>query len=157
TDLIDTKLRALDRLAAADMRVVLVAAIERGVNEHEIGRIVEFGLQHPAVFGVNFQPAFHAQRHLAADPMLRITIPDVLAALAEQTRGLFTRDDFVPVPCCMPTCNFVTYALLDSDRVTPLPRLLDVAHYLDYLKNRTLPGLDDEVLHLLERLWSSSA
>ncbi|HET9221046.1 MAG TPA: radical SAM protein, partial [Roseiflexaceae bacterium] len=156
-DLIDVKLRALDRLAEADVRVVLVAAIERGVNEHEIGPIVEFGLRHPAVFGVNFQPAFRAQRHLPGDPLTRITIPDVLKALESQTNSLFKLSDFVPVPCCMPTCNFVTYAMLDGDAVLPITRFLAIDQYLDYLKNRTLPGLDDELLHALERLWSSSA
>ncbi|CAG0972818.1 Sporulation killing factor maturation protein SkfB [Anaerolineae bacterium] len=156
-DLLDIKLRALDRLAQADVRVVLVAAIERGVNDHEIGRIVEFGLKHPAVFGVNFQPAFRAQRHIAADPLQRMTIPDVLRNLETQTKGLFKFDDFTPVPCCMPTCNFVTYALLDGDSVQPITRFIEVDQYLDYLRNRTLPGLNDEILHTLERLWSSSA
>ncbi|HEY7623673.1 MAG TPA: radical SAM protein [Candidatus Limnocylindria bacterium] len=156
-DLIETKLRALDRLAQTDARVVLVAAIERDVNLHEVGRIVEFGLSHPAVFGVNFQPAFRAQRHVAADPMTRVTIPDVLGALAEQTAGRFVVDDFVPVPCCMPTCNFVTYALIDGSGVTPITRLVDIDTHLDYLKNRTLPRVGDDLLAILERLWSSSA
>ncbi len=156
-DLIGEKLKALDRMAQADLRVVLVAAIERGVNEHEVGRIVEFGLKHPAVFGVNFQPAFRAQRHLPGDPLQRMTIPDVLKALEAQTDGLLKLSDFVPVPCCMPTCNFVTYALLDGDAVTPITRLLAVDQYLDYIKNRTLPGLADDLLKALERLWSSSA
>jgi uncharacterized radical SAM superfamily Fe-S cluster-containing enzyme len=109
------------------------------------------------VFGVNFQTAFRAQRHLEADPMTRMTIPDVLKAVEAQTHGLFQLSDFVPVPCCMPTCNFVTYALLDGDAVTPIPRVLDVDQYLDYLKNRTMPGLNDDLLHALEQLWSSSA
>lgn len=156
-DLLAIKLRALERLAEADVRVVLVAAIERGVNDHEVGRIVEFGLRHPAVFGINFQPAFRAQRHLPADPLTRLTIPDVLRAVEQQTGGLIKQNDFVPVPCCMPVCNFVTYALLDGDAVTPITRLLAIDQYLDYLKNRTLPGLSDELLRTLERLWSSSA
>jgi uncharacterized radical SAM superfamily Fe-S cluster-containing enzyme len=156
-DLLDVKLRALDRLAEVDVRVVLVAAIERGINEHEVGRIVEFGLKHPAVFGINFQPAFHAQRHIPADPLARKTIPDVLRAIEQQTGGLLMLSDFVPVPCCMPSCNFVTYAMLDGDAVTPITRMLAIDQYLDYLKNRTLPGLSDELLHTLERLWSSSA
>lgn len=156
-DLIEDKLRALDRLAEVDVRAVLVAAVERGVNEHEIGRIIEFGLCHPAVFGVNFQPAFRAQRHIPADPLTRITIPDVLKNLEAQTNGLFKLSDFVPVPCCMPTCNFVTYAMLDGDSVTPITRILDINTTLDYLKNRTMPGLNDDLLKTLERLWSSSA
>jgi hypothetical protein len=156
-DLLKDKLRALDRAAEADLRVVLVAAIERGVNEHEIGHIVEFGLSHPAVFGVNFQPAFRAQRHIPGDPLTRMTIPDVLKALETQTGGLLKLTDFVPVPCCMPTCNFVTYALIDGDAVTPITRMLAVDQYLDYIKNRTMPGLADDLLKALERLWSSSA
>jgi uncharacterized radical SAM superfamily Fe-S cluster-containing enzyme len=156
-DLIEVKLKALDRLAEADLRVVLVSAIERGVNEHEVGKIVEFGLRHPAVFGVNFQPAFRAQRHVPGDPLTRMTIPDVLKGLETQTDGLLRLDDFVPVPCCMPTCNFVTYAMIDGDTITPITRVLDISYYLDYIKNRTMPALNDDLLHTLERLWSSAA
>jgi uncharacterized radical SAM superfamily Fe-S cluster-containing enzyme len=56
------KLRALDRLAEIECPTILVPAIERGVNEHEVGKIVTFALEHPAVKGINFQPAFHASR-----------------------------------------------------------------------------------------------
>ena len=74
-DILPKKLRALDRLAEIGCTVILVPAIERGVNEHEIGRIVRFGLDHPAVKGINFQPAFHAGRHARHDPMQRMTNP----------------------------------------------------------------------------------
>ena len=67
-DILPEKLRALDRLAEIGCKVVLVPAIERGVNEHEVGAIVRFGMQHPAVLGVNFQPAFHAGRYMQHDP-----------------------------------------------------------------------------------------
>ena len=63
-DILPEKLRALDRLAGIGCEVVLVPAIERGVNEHEVGRIIQFGIQHPAVHGINFQPAFHSGRHV---------------------------------------------------------------------------------------------
>jgi uncharacterized radical SAM superfamily Fe-S cluster-containing enzyme len=156
-DILDEKLRALDRLAEAGCGVVLVPAIERGVNEHEVGAIVRFGISHPAVRGVNFQPAFHAGRHGDHDPMQRITIPDVVAAIAAQTEGLFQMSDFVPVPCCFPTCNAVTYAYVDGDTVLPLTRVLDVEDHLDYITNRVLPELDGDVRRALEGLWSSSA
>ncbi|WP_322795354.1 radical SAM protein [Tepidiforma sp.] len=157
-DLLPEKLRALDRLAAIGCDVVLVPAIERGVNLHEVGRIVEFGISHPAVRGVNFQPAFHAGRHGGHDPLQRITIPDILRALEEQTAGKFLVSDFVPVPCCFPTCNSVTYAYLDDDgSVIPLPRLLEVEDYLDYITNRIIPDMNAEVRAALEGLWSSAA
>jgi 7,8-dihydro-6-hydroxymethylpterin dimethyltransferase len=155
-EILPEKLRALDRLAEIGCKVVLVPAIERGVNEHEIGAIVRFGMQHPAVLGVNFQPAFHAGRYMSHDPLQRMTIPDILRLLEEQTDSLFQVSDFVPVPCCFPTCNSVTYAFVDGDTVLPITRLLDVEDYLDYISNKILPGLGDDVLRALEGLWSSS-
>ena len=158
SDLLATKMRALDRLAEIGCTVVLVPAIERGVNEREIGRIVRFGIDHPAVKGINFQPAFHAGRHATHDPMQRMTNPDIIRLIADQTEGLFRQTDFVPVPCCFPTCNSVTYAYIDEERnVTPLPRLLKVDDYLDYISNRVMPDLGAEIRRALEGLWSSSA
>jgi uncharacterized radical SAM superfamily Fe-S cluster-containing enzyme len=63
-------------------------------------------------------------------------------------------DDFVPVPCCNPTCGFSTYAILTDNGVVPLPRLLDVEHYLTYIENRTMPALEKELISKLEALWS---
>jgi 7,8-dihydro-6-hydroxymethylpterin dimethyltransferase len=156
-DILPEKLRALDRLATSGCAVILVPAIERAVNEHEVGRIVRFGLEHPAVKGINFQPAFHAGRFGTHDPLQRITIPDVLRHIEAQTDGLFRVSDFVPVPCCFPTCNAVTYAYVDGNAVLPLPRVLNVDDYLDYMSNRVTPDLGAEIKTALEGLWSSSA
>jgi tetraether lipid synthase len=156
-DILDEKLRALDRLAKIGLNVTLVPAIERGVNDHEIGKIIEFAIQHPSVRGINFQPAFHAGRHLNHDPLARMTIPDVVRLIETQTQGMFKPSDFVPVPCCFPTCNSVTYAFIDDDKVTPLPRVLNVHDYLDYISNRVLPDFGLEVRRALEGLWSSSS
>lgn len=156
-DILPEKVRALDRLAQIRSPVILVPAIARGVNEHEIGKIVEFAMAHPTIFGVNFQPAFHAGRFMDHDPMQRLTNPELIQMVAEQTNGLFQVDDFIPVPCCFPTCNSVTYAYLDGDNVIPLPRILNVDDYLDYISNRVLLNVADEIKRALEGLWSSSA
>jgi tetraether lipid synthase len=107
--------------------------------------------------GINFQPAFHAGRHVAHDPMQRITIPDVIRAIESQTDGLFRPDDLVPVPCCFPTCNAVTYAYVEGPRVIPLPRVLNVEDYLDYIQNRAFVDVGKDIRRALEGLWSSSA
>jgi uncharacterized radical SAM superfamily Fe-S cluster-containing enzyme len=156
-DILEEKLRALDRLAEIGLNVTLVPAIERGVNEHEVGKIIDFAIKHPAVCGINFQPAFHAGRYTKHDPMTRMTIPDVLRLIESQTSGKFQVSDFVPVPCCFPTCNSVTYAFIDGEKITPLPRIVNVYDYLDYISNRVLPDFSLEIKGALEGLWSSSS
>src|SRR5713101_2968756 len=155
--ILEEKLRALDRLAEIGLNVTIVPAIERGINEHEIGRIVEFAIEHPAIRGITFQPAFHAGRHAPHDPMKRITIPEIVRLIEAQTGGKFVASDFVPVPCCFPTCNSVTYAFIEGEKVTPLPRIINVYDYLDYITNRVMPDFSLEVKTALEGLWSSSS
>ena len=156
-DLTDLKLRALDRMAQASLDVVLVPAIEKGVNHHEIGDIVRFGIDHPAVHGIAFQPVTHSGRYMPFDPMDRETVADVIHGIAEQTDGMFVESDFIPVPCCHPTCRSATYAYVEKGEVTPLPRVVDVDKYLDYITNRTLPDIQPDILEALEGLWSASS
>jgi uncharacterized radical SAM superfamily Fe-S cluster-containing enzyme len=151
----DEKRRALDRCAAAGVGVSLAAAVERGINDDELGAIVRFGVEHPAVSGVFFQPVTHSGRFLDFDPLRRLTNSDVIGAIARQLPDWFREDDFVPVPCCSPTCRSATYALYDGEDLVPLPRLVDVDDYLDYVTNRAVPDL--EIRTALEGLFSASA
>jgi 7,8-dihydro-6-hydroxymethylpterin dimethyltransferase len=154
--LTEEKLRALDRCAEAGVSVSLAAAIERNLNEHEIGPILRFGVEHPAVTGVFFQPVTHSGRFRAdADPLNKLTNSDVIEAISAQLPEWFRDDDFVPVPCCSPTCRSATFALYDGSDLVPLPRLVDVEQYLDYVTNRAVPDLD--VRAALEGLWSAKA
>ena len=160
-DLRDIKQRALDNCADAGLTVTLVAAIERGINEREIGPVVEYGLAHPAVRGVAFQPVTHSGRHVEFDPLTRLTNSDVIHLLAQQRPDWFLPSDFFPVPCCFPTCRSVTYLLTEGVPgepdfgIVPIPRLLDVEDYLDYVSNRVVP--DFAIREALEKLWSASA
>jgi uncharacterized radical SAM superfamily Fe-S cluster-containing enzyme len=154
-DLREHKRRALDNCADGGVRVMLAAAIERGLNEHEIGAIVAHGVAHPAVHGVVFQPVTHAGRHVEFDPLTRLTNSDVIDALCAQRPDWFRASDFFPVPCCFPTCRSITYAITDGADVVPVTRMLDPADHLDYVSNRVLP--DPRVRAALETLWSASA
>ena len=70
---------------------------------------------------------------------------------------MFVESDFIPVPCCHPTCRSATYSYVENGSVTPLPRVVDVDKYLDYIANRTLPDIRPEILDALEGLWSASS
>jgi uncharacterized radical SAM superfamily Fe-S cluster-containing enzyme len=162
-DLLETKLAALANLEQAGVRVVLVATIVKGVNDGEIGAIVRFGAQHPAVRAVSLQPQFGEGRFVAFDTMDRMTITDVIDAI-DRDSGLFTREDFVPVPCCDPMCTAATYAYVRDGEVTPVTRLVPVETYLDYLENAAMPSLSEayredveEMREVLLRLYSKGS
>ena len=160
-DLREMKQRALDSCAEAGLTVTLVAAIEKDLNEHEIGPIIRYGLAHPAVRSIAFQPVTHSGRHVEFDPLTRLTNSDVIHAIAEQLPEWFKSDDFFPVPCCFPTCRSITYLITQGHPdaedfgLVPIPRLLHVEDYLDYVSNRVIP--DYQIREALERLWSASA
>ncbi|MGH3094441.1 MAG: radical SAM protein [Streptosporangiales bacterium] len=158
-DLRAIKRRALDNCAEAGLAVTLVPAVERGVNEHEIGPIIAYGIEHPAVRAVSFQVVTHSGRHVEFDPLTRLTNSDVIELAAQQLPEWFRADDFFPVPCCFPTCRSITYLLVDDSgprtTVIPIPRLVNVEDYLDYVTNRVMPDVD--VREALEKLWSASA
>ena len=154
-DLRELKLRALDHCEGAGLSVTLVAAVEKGVNDDELGDILRFGFDHPAVHSVVFQPVTHAGRHLEFDPLERLTNPDVIHAIVDQMPETFVAGDFFPVPCCAPTCRSVTYLLVDGEDVVPIPRILNIEDHLDYVTNRALP--DPSIRGALEKLWSASA
>jgi uncharacterized radical SAM superfamily Fe-S cluster-containing enzyme len=150
------KIRALDHCAEGGVSVSLAATIERGINEHELGAIIRFGIDHPAVTGVFVQPVTHSGRFRTdSDPLQKLTNSDVIAAVARQLPEWFREDDFVPVPCCSPSCRSATFALYDGEDVVPLTRLVDVERYLDYVTNRAVPDL--AVREALEGLWSAKA
>jgi len=51
----------------------------------------------------------------------------------------------------------MTYAYVDDDQVTPLPRVLNVNDYLDYISNSAFPDLSIDVKKALEGLWSATS
>lgn len=109
-DLRAIRLRAVERCNALGLSVTLVVTVQRGVNDHELGRIVDWALEQPAVRGVTLQPVQHAGRAEGYDPALhRLTLTEVRRRLLEQC-DVFQPADVVPVPC-HPDSLAMAYAL----------------------------------------------
>ena len=53
-----------------------------------------------------------------------------------------------------PTCSACAYAVVHNGDLIPITRLLDVDEYLDFVTNRTVPDLSDELQPVMEALWS---
>jgi uncharacterized radical SAM superfamily Fe-S cluster-containing enzyme len=100
---------------------------------------VRFGLERPWITGVSFQPATYSGRHVLPEELeKRITFPDVVRAVAEQTGGLFREDDFMPLPCAHPNCHSLTYAYRNGSTILPLSRFIDAKNHLEILANGIL-------------------
>jgi 7,8-dihydro-6-hydroxymethylpterin dimethyltransferase len=134
--LVETKLVAIDALGRAGVRVILVCTLQPGVNDDEIGALVRFGLERPWITGISFQPATYSGRHVLPETLeRRITFPDAVRAIAEQTDGLFEVDDFLPLPCAHPNCHSLSYAYRSGGTVVPISRFIDARSHLDLLAN----------------------
>ncbi|MDD3826200.1 MAG: radical SAM protein [Anaerolineae bacterium] len=106
--LLADKCAAIERCAEHGLGVVLVPTLVPGVNIANVGDIVLFALEQlPAVRGVHFQPVSYFGRYpqSPADGD-RVTIPEVIRAIEEQTEGLVSRQTFRPSGCENATCSF---------------------------------------------------
>ena len=61
-DLTDIRAKALEHLNTLNLSTTLVVTLQQGVNDDEIGKIIEFALKQPCIRGVTFQPTQIAGR-----------------------------------------------------------------------------------------------
>ena len=163
----------LKNARSAGMKLVLVPTVIRGVNDHELGEMVEFAFRNiDVVRGLNFQPVSLVGRMPREErERRRITIPDVILALEEQTGGAIARDDFYPVPSITAishivealtgtkqyelsthfACGMGTYVFRDGERVVPITRFIDIDGFLEYL-NESAGRLNNGTNKLVERI-----
>jgi len=122
-DLRTTRQRALERLNKLNISTTLVVTVERGVNDDELGTLVEFALQQPCVRGITFQPVQQAGRLGNYDSSThRLTLSEVRRRILTQT-SVFKPEDLIPVPC-HPDSLAMAYAMKLAGKVVPLTGLV---------------------------------
>lgn len=144
-DLTSVRTQALEHLNRLNLSTTLVVTLQKGLNEDEIGPIIDFALQQPCVRGVTFQPTQVAGRLDAFDTATdRLTLTDVRSAILEQT-DVFAPNDLIPVPC-NPDALAMGYAMKLAGEVIPLTRLIDPEALLNNSRN-TIVYEQDPALH----------
>ena len=113
-DLRAMKDRAIERLTGAGIFVTLTMTAALGINDDEIGHVVNRALDTPYIGGVAIQPVFGSGRSAGIDPMNRLTHTGVLARLGPQTGDRVTWRDLTALPCSHPHCASVGYLLKDD-------------------------------------------
>jgi hypothetical protein len=123
-DLRDIRMRAIERLNELNLSTTLVVTLQRGVNDDEIGDILDFAVKQPCVRGVTLQPVQVAGRVDGYDDGAhRLTLSEVRRKILEQS-AMFAAEDLVPVPC-HPDALCMGYAFKSGDgRVVPLTSMI---------------------------------
>jgi len=151
-----TKLKAIESCRRGGLNsVVLVPTLMRGVNDDQMGDIVRFAAGNlDVVKGVNAQPiAFEGRIDESERKEGRITIPDFMKLLDEQTNGEIPKESFYPVPFVVPVSYFVeawkrepqleftvhphcgaaTYVFVENGKFIPITEFIDVEGFMEFL------------------------
>ncbi len=151
---------AINNCRKADLTsVTLVPTLARGINDHQVGDIINFASDRlDVVKAVNFQPvAFTGRIDQEEREEKRITIPDLMKLTEEQTDGCICREDWysIPTSVCVsrfveavfdnpvleftmhPHCGAATYVFREGDELIPITQFLDVEGLVEYLEEVT--------------------
>lgn len=156
-DLLPVKKQAVENLRQAGFfSLVLVPVLVKGVNDDQIGDIVRYAMENSdCVKAVNFQPVSVSGRmDKTQREAMRITIPDLMRWMEEQTDGFIKQGDWFPVPvlqtlsklieimkeknfvdfCAHPHCGMRTYLVIEGDKITPITDHVNVDNALKVLE-----------------------
>lgn len=106
-NIVAEKKLALENCAKAGLGVVLTPTVRRGVNDTEIGEIIDFAAANmPTVRGVHFQPMSFFGRYFGDPVADRVTLSRMLTLAEEQSCGRIKTADFLPGGAEHPQCSF---------------------------------------------------
>lgn len=162
-ELVDLKLKCLDILEAHGLDTTLIPVMSRGLNDHEIGKIIDLlvtrkNIRHLEVHTMTFT----GQSGTSFDRGTRISMREVLERIESTTGGLLHVDDFVPSPCAHPLCYQIAYLLVDPEGGRPIPftRFLSreelYAALSDRLYLEPTQALEAAFRTAIDRLWTTA-
>lgn len=153
-DLTEVRKKAIEHLNQFNISTTLVITLQKGENDDEIGKIIEYALQQKCVRGVTFQPTQVAGRNDNYDDFSgRITLTEVRRKIYEQY-PLFTPQDLIPVPC-NPDALCMAYALKIDGEVFPMTHLINPEDLLNNSKNTIVFEHDEKLKTHMLNLFST--
>lgn len=154
-DLREIREKAIAHLNEYNISTTLVVTLKKGLNDSEIGKIIEYALQQKCVRGVTFQPIQVAGRLEQFDPKTdRYTLTEVRRAIWQQSPH-FKPEDIIPVPC-HPDSLAMAYALKLNGKVIPLTGAVAPDDFVKMMPNSVLYEQNEELKRKTFELFSTS-
>ncbi|WP_041958003.1 radical SAM (seleno)protein TrsS [Sulfurospirillum arsenophilum] len=122
--LFDVKCQAIENCRKFGIGVVLVPTIVPHINVDNIGDIIRFGISRsPTVRGVHFQPVSYFGRIPEAPrDEDRITLPEVMEQICEQTDHMVSMQSMQPPGCENALCSFNGNYLIEEGSLKPVTK-----------------------------------
>ncbi|WP_338849684.1 radical SAM protein [Massilia sp. W12] len=147
--------QALQRLNDLQLSTTLVMTLKKGVNDDEIGALLDFAMAQPCVRGVTLQPIQDAGRvEQYEHKNHRLTVSEIRRKIGEQS-SVFSKEDVLPVPC-NPDTLAMAYGLKMADQVVPLTRFIDADTLLAGDKSTIVFERDPQMKQALFKLFSTN-
>ncbi len=154
-DLREIREQAIANLNEFKISTTLVVTLKKGLNDQEIGKIIEYALQQSSVRGVTFQPIQAVGRLEGFNPQQdRYTFTEVRRAILAQS-NYFQPEDLIPVPC-HPDSLTMAYALKLNGKIIPLTGLINPDTFVKIMPNSILYEQDQELKQKIFELFSTS-
>ncbi|MGE5655676.1 MAG: radical SAM protein [Actinomycetota bacterium] len=154
-DLREVRQQAIAHLNEYNISTTLVVTLKKGLNDGEIGKIIDYALQQKCVRGVTFQPIQVAGRLEQFDPKRdRYTLTEVRRSILQQS-PYFKPEDIIPVPC-HPDCLAMAYALKIKGEVIPLTGMIEPDAFVKIMPNSVLYEQNEALKQKVFELFSTS-
>jgi hypothetical protein len=122
-DVVEQKLRALENLTRAGVRMTFLNVMMRGVNEDAVGGILDLMRGNDQILSLTVQTMTYTGQGGGKWPVrAHIPVDEAARIVCAHSRGHLEFSDFLPRPSAHPLCYLTCYALKSGDRFLPFAR-----------------------------------
>jgi uncharacterized radical SAM superfamily Fe-S cluster-containing enzyme len=116
-DILAQKLKCIENCEKVGMGITLVTVVSPNINLDRVGEVINFAKSKvPTIKGVHFQPiAYFGRFPISPKDSDRVTIPDLLKAIEDQTNGELRMDNFIPTSCSNVHCDAKSMSVVMED------------------------------------------
>lgn len=133
-DLTRIRQQALENLREHGISTTLVATIKKGLNDDEVGALIDHALTWENVRGVTFQPIQDAGRNEGFDAKTSRTLLSDIRRSVIAADNPFMAHDMIPLPC-NPESICIGYGLRKGIQVAPITGMIPRETLVDALPN----------------------
>ena len=144
-DVVDAKLRAIENLTAAGVKMTLLNVMVRGVNEDEIADILNLMRTNDLILDITVQTMAHTGQGGGTWPARsHVPVDDAARIFCERSGGALEFADFVSRPSAHPLCYLVCYMLKSGGKLLPFARFASRAEIESLMKDSYLIRAGDD-------------